>query len=383
MKIQSVSIWALDIPLRMSFKHSLASRTRSSSLLLKVTLDDGSSGYGEALPREYVTGETVESCIAALRSKIIPRLALVEMTQVADIEAAFCALLSEPATAGDLAAICAVELAILDAMARSRAESIYSLLGHPRTAETIRYSMVIGTDSEKALRGLCWFTRLLGFSDIKVKVDESLERNRRKLEAVRSICPGARLRVDVNCAWRLDDALRNLDMMQGLGIVSCEQPLEKLDVSGHAELVRRYPDILICADESLCSLEDARNLINEHAATAFNIRLSKNGGLLNSLRIYRMAQESGIACQLGAQVGETAVISAAGRYFAGMTGDLRFHEGSFGTWLLKSDVTRKPYRFGYAGAASTQCAGSGLGVAVIEDRFAAYCTSVCRLDLSG
>lgn len=111
-------------------------------------------------------------------------------------------------------------------------------------------------------------------------------------------------------------------------------------------------------------------LIREKAATCFNIRISKNGGLLNAMRIYDLAKRNHVACQLGAQVGETAIISAAGRYFAGMTGDLRFHEGSFGTRLLEADLTRRPYRFGLGGRATTRCRGRGLGVRIWQRKLA-------------
>jgi hypothetical protein len=48
---------------------------------------------------------------------------------------------------------------------------------------------------------------------------------------------------------------------------------------------------------------------------------------------------------LGAQVGETSLLSSAGRILGVLLGDLSYHEGSFGNLLLSYDLTPKPLQF--------------------------------------
>lgn len=379
MKIKEVIVWPVDIPLRFSFKHALADHATSASIIVKLILDNGIYGHGEALPRAYVTGETVESCLLAIQKLIVPRLTGLEFIDNKDLEEAIFRLHELPELSGATAAICAVELALIDALARSRKQTVYEFLGKRRKAGSVRYSMVLGSTSQTKLRKLTWLTRALGISDVKLKVGPSLEENENAICQLKRIHPRANVRVDANCAWTIESARHNLDMMRIYAVLSCEQPLEKHDIEGQARLVQEYPDVLICADESLCSYDDAETLVREKAATCFNIRISKNGGLLNAMRIYQLAKENDVECQLGAQVGETAIISAAGRYFAGMTGDLRFHEGSFGTRLLKTDLTRQPYRFGLGGKASTRCRDRGLGVHVRQRRLAQFAGTAIRI----
>lgn len=361
MSIREVHIWSEAIPLRFAFKHTLAERRQSGSLLLRVTLADGVAGWGEALPRPYVTGETVESCLTALRERIVPMLTTRPLADAAALGEAILALHDDAATGGDLAAIAAIELALVDALARRHRLSLYEFLGRPRRAKTVIYSMVIG-GGEKTTRKLSLFSRLLGIRQVKIKVGSDIAANERLAAIVRRVHPRARLRVDANCAWTLAEAREHLRMLRRFDIEACEQPLAADDIEGHARLTAEHPDLLICADESLRSFADARLLARERAFSAFNIRLSKNGGILNALRIHELATRAGIVCQLGAQVGETALISVAGRLFAGMAGDLRFHEGSFGTFLIKEDVTREAVRFGLGGRASTRSRGAGLGL---------------------
>src|SRR5262245_14768642 len=49
------------IPLKRQVKHASFARSDNDALLIRCRLDDGSIGWGEGLPRPYVTGETIES----------------------------------------------------------------------------------------------------------------------------------------------------------------------------------------------------------------------------------------------------------------------------------------------------------------------------------
>jgi len=120
------------------------------------------------------------------------------------------------------------------------------------------------------------------------------------------------------------------------------------------------------ADESLVTVDQARQLIAENACDLFNIRLSKNGGLAGSLAIAKLAEEAGIKIQVGAQVGETGILSAAGRTFAAHVPALTYIEGSFGTWLLTEDVTFDDLAFGLGGRAPL-LKSRGLSVTVKEE----------------
>jgi muconate cycloisomerase len=130
--------------------------------------------------------------------------------------------------------------------------------------------------------------------------------------------------------------------------------------------VRAESGIPVMADESLVTLDQARRLIELGACDYFNIRLSKNGGIAGSLTIAKLAHEAGIKIQVGAQVGETGILSAAGRTFAAHLPELECAEGSFGTWLLAEDVTFESVAFGFGGRAPL-LKTRGLSVSVRED----------------
>ncbi len=43
-------------------------------MIVKVTGSDGRVGYGESLPRSYVTGETTQSMVARIREQLAPKI---------------------------------------------------------------------------------------------------------------------------------------------------------------------------------------------------------------------------------------------------------------------------------------------------------------------
>jgi muconate cycloisomerase len=119
-------------------------------------------------------------------------------------------------------------------------------------------------------------------------------------------------------------------------------------------------------------------LVDVGACDFFNIRLSKNAGISGSMAIAQLARQAGVKIQVGAQVGETGILSAAGRTFAAHLPALAFAEGSFGTWLLAEDVTFENVAFGYGGRAPL-LKTRGLSVTVKEDALERLATAKTQL----
>ena len=164
------------------------------------------------------------------------------------------------------------------------------------------------------------------------------------------------------------------------GVICLEQPLEKGKESFLKKFKGEYPIML---DESLCSMEDAKRAIEEGYGDIFNIRISKNGGIINSLRIYKLAEENGIDCQIGCMVGESGILSAAGAQLAHMVPRLTFLEGSYGTHLLSEDVTEQKMTFGVGASLNSvrrRLNPLGLGVDINSTRLNKYLKNISSID---
>jgi len=233
--------------------------------------------------------------------------------------------------------------------------------------DRVRYSAVITSASPWKQRLKSLLIRLYGFSQTKVKVgvedadDEVLLRRVRRL-----VGPRMNLRVDANEAWTCGNLEAKLEPLTPFGITSVEQPVPHDEVSGLAGISEKITTPIML-DESLCSVEDARQAIECGTCDYFNIRLSKCGGFLNSLKIAATAHQAGLGYQLGCQVGETGILSAAGRHFASSVARIQYREGSYDRFLVKEPLTEEDLTFGRGGYAPS-LTSPGLGITVNEER---------------
>jgi L-alanine-DL-glutamate epimerase-like enolase superfamily enzyme len=142
-----------------------------------------------------------------------------------------------------------------------------------------------------------------------------------------------------------------------------EQPVARDDLDGLRRVTATIRERVI-ADESVGTPEEATRLASMGACDVFNIRVSKCGGLLRSARIARVARAAGLDCIVGAQVGESGILSAAGRHLAAAIG-ARNAEGSAGRLLLARELVAERVIPGRGGRAPVH-GGPGLGVSVRE-----------------
>lgn len=364
MRLASVEVFKVNLPFRFAFGHSLATRASSQNLIVKVELDDGTQGFGEGIPRDYVTGEDIDSAYETVKSTYAPRVAGMDASSLDEVvlflEQQFesLGLHSKPRGAG----WCALELAILDAVAKAHGLGVAEWMGPP-VQEVVRYGAVVPMTGQKSLLPLLYFYKLYGFATVKIKVGGDLEDDTARVRLARKIMgPQAILRIDANCAWTADKAIRACEKFRPYKIVSVEQPVTAGDIAGLAEVTSAVPERVV-ADESLCTLGQARELAERRACNAFNIRISKVGGLLAAQKMLQIAGRYGIECHLGAQVGESGILSAAGRIFACINQPLANYEGSDNKFLLKQDLTREDLTVGWKGLGKL-LPGLGLGVSI-------------------
>ena len=372
-KVAELTAFQVRIPLRREVRHASHSRTSTDNLVVRCVLDDKTEGYGEGVPREYVTGETIDFALDLLRrSNLATQLercrdfqqavTLVERLRLADVPG------DDRACQGN-ATRCAVELALLDAYGRRFGEPLSLVtrllatdLYHPHP--DTRYSGAItSARGGYKLFLVALLMRVYRFQQVKVKVGIEGQDDARRLRSIRRyLRKSVDLRVDANEAWTPGNVAERIRELEPFGITSVEQPVSHADVAILAD-VRRQIKTPIMLDESLCSPVDAQRAVDQQTCDLFNVRLSKCGGFIPSLRLVQFARRNGLGYQLGCQVGETALLSAAGRHFATTVKDLRYVEGSYDRHLVREALGTRDITFRWGGWAPA-LAGPGLGVTI-------------------
>jgi L-Ala-D/L-Glu epimerase len=115
------------------------------------------------------------------------------------------------------------------------------------------------------------------------------------------------------------------------------------------------------ADESACSLSDVKRIIREGYCNMINVRLSKCGGFRRSMDIIDYLRPNRIPFQIGCHLGESGILSAAGRVLCLLCRDSIYFDGSYDEYLLKENTTQQDVTFGPHGNAGP-LNGPGLGV---------------------
>ncbi len=304
----------------------------------------------------------LEDSLSVLRQVLAPAVLARDFASPRVLAAALKDLFQTPAVQRCPGAFCALETALLDAAGRTWNMPVVDLIA-PKLRTSLTYSAVIPMMPQAQMTRLLQLVKMnhMHFVKLKVGTDSDLEILRLAREQLGS---EADIRVDANSAWTPSEAIARLREMEPYQISAVEQPVAKADFAGLKQ-VSEAVSIPVIADESLCTEADARALIDLQACRIFNIRLSKCGGLAAAARITQMAEAAGIRCQLGCQVGETSILSAAGRHFALTMPHLVYAEGSFASYLLTRDVVTQPVVFNGAGLAS-ELPGPGLGIEVLE-----------------
>lgn len=390
MSIRQVTLFHIAVPLKNPIRHASHARTESENLVVRVRLADGSEGFGEGVPRFYVTGETIDSAFGALTAvDVAGRIGtprdyeqLVRLLESLTLEETA----ADPRGMFGNAARCALELAVLDAYGRSFGTSVgqaIRLVDAPglqrrETPGRVRYSGAITADSESRERRSAWKMWLFNFAHTKVKVGVDGQDDPSRLARLRRIV-GRRmdLRLDANEAWTASELEERVRPLLPYRPSALEQPVPHAEVEALAELRPRL-NVPVMLDESLCGYPDGERAIALGTADLFNVRVSKCGGIIPTVRLMALAQRSGLGVQLGCHPGETGLLSAAGRHVASHVAGLRYVEGSYDKHVLHSNIIRERITFGYGGWAPP-LAGPGLGVTVEPDSL--ECLTIRRQDI--
>lgn len=370
MQVVELEARHVRVALRRKVTHASHVRTETDNVVVRCKLSDGSVGYGEGVPRDYVTGETIDSALALLKrsdlaNQLEPGAAdFVQAVHLAEKLRLAPSPTDERGILGN-AARCALELAVLDAFGRAFGEPLTKVteLIAPELYKfqpEIRYSGVIGNPRGWKKRVYPLVYRLAGFKQVKLKVGIEGQDDVKRTKTIRKwLGKKMNLRIDANEAWPAADAAARIRELEPFGITSVEQPVKHEEVAALAD-VRKQIKTPVMLDESLCGEIDAERAIKGGWCDLFNLRLSKCGGFIPSVRLAQLAKTNNLGYQLGCQVGETAVLSAAGRHFATSVADIRYLEGSYDRHLVWEALSTEDLTFRRNGTAPA-LVGTGLG----------------------
>lgn len=271
--------WLLARPFRIA----RGAKNEARVIVVEIA-QEGMTGRGECVPYARY-GKTQESVLA-------------DITRLAEA-------VEEGAGRHDLygagAARNGVDCALWDLEARLDGRTVWQHagLGEPSSLVT---AWTLGIDSPEAMMRAAAHNRTRPLLKVKLDGECIMERMR----AVREGAPGARLVIDANEAWTMEQLLRVVDDLAGLGVEMIEQPLP----SGEDEALAGYRcPLVLCADESCHTADDVDRLADRYDMV--NIKLDKAGGLTGALALRRAARSRGLRVMVGCMVSTSLAMAPA------------------------------------------------------------------------
>lgn len=300
--IKSASIFLVRIPLSAPYVISRGALEAFENVVLRLETDTGVIGWGEAVPVSLT--EDPSDFARLLETKLVPAI-LGQPLHGLDTDPFSCisAIVDDllPLAGADAAAVTAVDQALWDIAGRMQNRSVGALLdADPQRRTLIDYTMGALPVAQTAPRALEVIER--GYAGVVVKItckdmDEDIARVRTVCDLFSTSASQASIRVDANAGFSLDQARRFLDAIQGLPIEFVEQPVAANDLAGMRAC--RDCGIPIAADESLKLPQHAEALVAEEACDVLNVKVTKAGGIVQSMRVARIAEKAGLPLVIG------------------------------------------------------------------------------------
>ncbi|WP_370681662.1 muconate cycloisomerase family protein [Comamonas sp. GB3 AK4-5] len=342
--IDRIDARILDIPTIRPHKLSFGAIQRQSPVIVQLWLRNGATGFGEAatIGGPSWNEESPESIAHAIQHYLAPA---VVGQKAAHIEQLLTRM--DLACKGNAFAKSAVEMALIDALARTLDIPAWQLLGGKvHDSLPLAWTLASG-DVERDLQEAQLRLEQGRHRIFKMKIGARAPQDdvAHVSRIARGLPASATLTVDVNQAWDGNTARRYLPQLIEAGVTLIEQPVAKWNVPALRQLTQTLQGALIMADETVCTPQDAMLLAREQAAQVFSLKVAKHGGLLRTRKVAAVAEAADIGWYGGTML-ETSIGSAASAHvFSTLPGA---HHGCelFGPQLLVDDIveTQMPIR---------------------------------------
>ena len=316
----------------MAFCQANYRTQQSESVILEIQTQQGITAFGESNPLGFVNGESPWSVKADI-DLIKYSLLQFNFTSLEDIREF---ITQEIADLIGESSLCVLEMALINAFSKESGKSLDQIF-QTEIPEILEYTGVIPLGDLSLMRPLL---QKFSFDRVKLKADKNLQKTLMNIQILREIYGSdIDIQLDLDTSWDSSDALEQIPILMEEGIFQYEQPFETNQDLRMQKLQKHYGDkLILIADESIRRYKDAVRLIKTEACRGFNLKLSKHGGVFQSLAIYKLAHKYGMRCELGVYPGETSLLARAGILLSGLAPALHSREGAIAHELLSMDI---------------------------------------------
>lgn len=366
MKIAHIETLAVRLPMKRVVTLARGvSRTLEEGkqiILVRITGEDGTVGWGEAGPSRRWSAETTHSCYTTIKHYLAPVLVGRDAFDIAGIHRAMNTELAPGIDPGQPIAKAAIDLAVHDLICKSLGINLQTWLG-TKALDRIPLACLVSAPTPDEVSQIVVDGLKEGFKGFKLKVGHDPDIDIENVKAAVEAAQGCTVWPDANQGYTADQALRMARAFEALGIELFEQPIPMSDIYGMKKLLSAT-SMNIAIDEAAMGIPYLLEMIRREAVEGVVIKVNKVGGIYYARQMCDLARSAGFKL-IGSGLMDAPIgFQASVQLFAGYGMD--YPTDLNGPQHIAEDYLAEPLPRDGQDALVTE--HPGIGVVIDEDR---------------
>jgi L-alanine-DL-glutamate epimerase-like enolase superfamily enzyme len=291
MKIQQVEFAALEYPFYGYFKF-IGPRSVRPAILVKITADDGTVGWGQSLPIHTWSFETVETALSVMRQHFAPAILGRDACDLPRLQRALDGALAASFSTPMPITRAGIDLALHDLYGKVTGQSLCQMWGR-QPGSPVQLSWTVNVTSLDDLGAEMENGRARGYRNFNIKIGGDATFDVELARQVRRLAPDGFLWADGNCGYDVETVLEVAPKLAEVGVDVLESPLPPNQIRGYQAL-RRQGAVPIVMDEGVISPVDAEEFIRLGMMDGLTIKISRAGGLESSRQQIQRVLDAGL-----------------------------------------------------------------------------------------
>jgi L-alanine-DL-glutamate epimerase-like enolase superfamily enzyme len=291
MKITQIQLFPVRYRMTSFFKFfsDASGNSGRPAIIIKVTADDGSVGWGQSVPIAKWSYETFETALVLLHEYYAPALIGHDPTDIEGAHARMSQAVANGFSTGNPITRSGIDIALHDLAGKIAGKSLAEMWGMP-SGEPLELSWTVNVVDLDQVEGLLEEGRDAGCRNFNIKVGPDPEFDRELARRVRAAAPGSFLWADANTGYSVEAALRAAPILADEGVDVLESPLPPNRIDGYRKL-KRQGALPILMDEGLVSPIEVEEFADLGMIDGVAMKPARTGGLCSCRRQIEICRE--------------------------------------------------------------------------------------------
>lgn len=294
MKIETIDLFPVRYGMTGFFKffNSPGGPAGRAAVLIKITADDGTVGWGQSVPIAKWSYETLETATILLARYYAPALLGHDPTDIEGAHILMSQAVANGFTTGNPITRAGIDIALHDLTGKLRKQSLAEMWGKP-AGRPVELSWTVNVPTLDEIEAVMDDGRRRGFRHFNIKVGPDPEFDRELAARVRTSAPDCFLWADANTGYTLENALKAAPLLADAGVDILEAPISPNQIRGYLEL-KKQGALPILMDEGVISPGDLEEFAALGMMDGVAMKPARCGGLLSNKRQIELCEARGL-----------------------------------------------------------------------------------------